>query len=186
MTWLDICVIVIGASGFIMGFISGLIQQIGRVIGLVISTYAAILYNDVAAYLLEGIVGPVLKELLSHILLFLVLYIGFIFLMYLVDRAVRILDLKLYDRIFGGVLGTMEALIIAGILLLGIALYPSDYTKKIIKRSKTATPMLKTTRTLFLLIPGKIKSRLDRFLYEVKQMGKEEIRDRASEKIKND
>ena len=129
MTTIDIIILVILCTFFVMGFTRGLIKQVGSLVGYFVALWAAShYYGFVADYIKKGLSGwqPLLAGPLSILVGFLGAYIIAAFLWHLlinlVDGLFRLFSivpfLNMTNRLGGGAIGLAE-----GVLLLSAVAY---------------------------------------------------------------
>lgn len=124
MNIVDITLLILLGGFVLAGFWFGIIHMIGSMLGVIIGTIVAgQLYDGFAAWMAGFLhINPNLLSVLAFMLLFslTVRFVGL--LVSLVDKAISILSiipfLKLFDRLLGALLGLLE-----GAFALGIAVH---------------------------------------------------------------
>src|SRR5262245_58368398 len=113
MYWLDTAILAVLLLGAAFGALSGLLWQVARLVGFVITFYAAILPNDPAASFLKASfmqdAEPWACRLVAYILVFLLIYLIILLLTFLLERALRASRLQTMNRVLGALLGAVKA-----------------------------------------------------------------------------
>ncbi len=169
MNWIDIGFFVLTIGGFFLGFVSGLLYQIGRIVSVIGAVYSAIYLHLPVTRLLKPHVDDNIAGPASYMLLFIVTYIAMMLLLSMLDRVLREADVKKYDRTLGGIFGMLKGALIAGVLLLGLALYPNQAIREDIRSSLTGTPLLNVTRKITVMVPRTVTKTLSRTYRNVRK-----------------
>src|SRR5262245_44993752 len=164
MYWLDFVLLLVLGIGAFLGARSGLLWQVARVVTFFLAIYACIHYHtDIAGVLLQNLSGasPTVTWLLAYLVTFLSVYAVCMLITYVLEKALRAAKLKPMDRLLGALVGVLKAGLLAGAILLGVALYASpDEADGPLSQSKVAPVLLKTMRVVIVAVPQQYKDRL--------------------------
>jgi uncharacterized membrane protein required for colicin V production len=145
MYWLDTTILFVLGAGAIFGAVTGLLMQLARLAGFVISLYAAVYFNEGTAALLQEKVmqeaEPWLTYLLAYLFVFLIVYLAIYLLTLTLERGLTAVRLQVLNRLLGALLGASKLALLLGGVFLGVACYPSDSTRDMLRRS-TLAPLL--------------------------------------------
>ena len=172
MHWLDFVLLLILGFGAILGARSGLVWQVARIVIFGAAIYACINYHGVAAEQLTGLLthtSPTVLWLLAYVVTFLAVCVAGFVVTYLIERAVRAARLKPLDRLLGALVGTLKAGLIAGALLMGVALYASPESDEVLAESKVAPVVLQGMRIVIVAVPQQYKDKLSDALGRMKK-----------------
>lgn len=180
MYWLDSVLLIVLAIGATLGAWTGLLRQVARVVTLVVAIYACIHFQDVASRVLVKYVeapSPVLLQILSYVLIFVVVLALGLVITYLLDKLLVVAKLKPMDRILGSLVGLLKAALIAGALLLGFTIYSTEGTDEVMSRSKIAPVLLRGMRIVIVAVPDRIKDRVSESLERYKQLNEKKVQE---------
>lgn len=186
MHWLDFVLLLVLGFGALLGLRSGLLWQVARVLTFALAIYACIHYHTVAAgWLADHLSGlnEVTTYLLAYLVTFLTVYLVCFIVTHLMERALRAAKLKPVDRLLGAVVGVLKAGLVAGGVLLGVAVYATPASDKTLAESKIAPVLLKGMRVVILAVPQKYKDSLSETLDRVQKEGAEKLQEKQREKL---
>lgn len=170
MNWVDIVLLVILVLTLIMGIVRGLMRQIIGILSVVVGLLLAVNYYEVAT---EFIGQVITNEFLAEFLGFLTIFVLILLIGWLISLAVpRLLKgpFKGLDHILGGFFGFVKGVIICGILLLALMVFPFDMEAV---EDSTLAPVCKTiTKSLISLIPEDVKDRFQATYKEIFEKSK--------------
>src|SRR5581483_5757241 len=111
--------------GALLGARRGLLWQVARLVTFGLALYVCIFYHDHAVallspYLLDN-TSPLVVSALAYGLTFLVVYLVGYGITVLIEKGVKAAKLKFTDRILGAVFGLAKASLVAGVILLAVA-----------------------------------------------------------------
>lgn len=137
----------------------GLIHTLGAIIGTFAGAFFAGLWFEPLGSWLESIFGhPNLMRIFAFIFIFIILnrLIGFAF--YVLNKIFNFLTiipfLKTINRLFGGILGFFEGVLVIGLSLFIIARFPlSDWFTSVLEASTVAPWFITTSKILQLMLP---------------------------------
>ncbi|MFA5188859.1 MAG: CvpA family protein [Patescibacteria group bacterium] len=159
MTIFDVVLLIL-LGGFVMfGLWFGLIHTLGAIIGTFAGAFFAGLWFEPLGSWLESIFGhPNLMRIFAFIFIFIILnrLIGFAF--YVLNKIFNFLTiipfLKTINRLFGGILGFFEGVLVIGLSLFIIARFPlSDWFTSVLEASTVAPWFITTSKILQLMLP---------------------------------
>ncbi|MCP2620216.1 CvpA family protein [Candidatus Aminicenantes bacterium AC-334-K16] len=179
--WLDIILLIIIGVMIILGLIKGFLRQILGLVGIVAGFILALsFYPEVAGFLLRFIQPSVLTELLGFLIIFLgIVFVGY-FLAHLLGKALKG-PIKFFDRVLGGFFGFLKGVLIGGILLLALVLFPVN--PSVIKASRVAPLCLGVTRGVVYLIPQKLKDKFNETYRQIIPQAKPKTRGKNARRI---
>jgi membrane protein required for colicin V production len=182
MYWLDLVLLLVLGLGALLGARSGLLWQVARVVAFAAAIYACLRYHTVAAgWLLQNISGltPSLLWLLAYGITFLAVYLICFLVFYALEKALRAAHLKLMDRVLGAVVGVVKAGLLAGAILLGLALYATPESDSTLAPSKVASVLLRGMRVVIVAVPQDYKDRLSEAVDRLRNEAAERAREEA-------
>jgi membrane protein required for colicin V production len=179
MHWLDFVLLLVLAIGAFLGARSGLLWQVARVLTFFLAIYFCIHHHTtVAGWLLQTMRGasPTVTRLLAYLVTFLSVYAACMVMTYVLEKALRAAKLKPIDRVFGALIGVVKAGLLAGAILLGVALYATPgEADNALGESKVAPVLLKTMQVVIVAVPQQYKDRLGETLERLKHVASEKI-----------
>jgi len=181
MYWLDFVLLLVLGIGAFLGARSGLLWQVARIVTFFLAVYACIHYHGIAAgWLLQHLraESPVVPWLLAYLVTFLAVYAVCMVITYVLERMLRAAKLKPMDRLLGAGVGALKAGLLAGAILLGVALYDPD-ADGVLGESKVAPALLKTMRVVIVAVPQQYKDKLGDTLERLKHVGTEKVKERV-------
>lgn len=118
-TWIDGVILLIVGFGLWRGFLAGFIHQAAHIAGLVLGFIFGIRFMYPAGRLLTGMLdfSEQAAPLLGFVLVFLGILLAVIFLAQLVERLMGAINLSTLNRLLGGVLGALEAVLLISVML---------------------------------------------------------------------
>jgi membrane protein required for colicin V production len=163
--WLDIVLIVILLVSFILGLIKGFVRQMvgiaAVVVGLIV---AAVYYQPFSRVLIRAFVSEHWSHLIAFLLIFLaVLAAGW--LIGLLLSKLMVGPLKLLNRFFGGALGIIKGVLICGVIVMAMLVFPVD--KQALMRSSLAPYCYWLTKGMIQIIPKEMKDRFKQTYQEI-------------------
>lgn len=155
MNWLDIVLLVLLAVTFILGIRKGLIRQVvgiaAVIIGLIVAVYN---YSYIADFYMDLVSNRVVSQLLGFFTVFIaVLLVGWLVAALL--SKIMIGPLKFLNHILGGILGLLKGILIAGVIVFALLVFPVD--KRALRQSELAPYCFKITEAIYYLIPESLK-----------------------------
>jgi membrane protein required for colicin V production len=172
MYWLDFVLLVILGIGALLGARSGLLWQVARVVTFALAIFTCVKYHHVAAdWLTRNITGisPLVSGLLAYGVTFLAVYLVCFLVFHMLEKALRAANLKPMDRLLGAVAGVLKASLLAGAVLMGVALYATPESDDTLAQSKIAPVLLKEMRVVIVAVPQKYKDDLSHTLDRLKK-----------------
>ena len=159
MTIFDV-ILLIGLGGFVMfGLWFGFIHTLGSLVGTFGGAFFAGLgYGFVSDWLTQVFGNPNLMKIFAFIFIFILFnrLIGFGF--YVLDKMFNFLTfvpfLKSVNRLFGGVLGFFEGVLVIGLSLFIISRFPvSDWFTQVLQASTLTTWFIGVSVILQMMLP---------------------------------
>lgn len=173
MNILDIIIVVVTVVFMIKGYQAGLIKQVINLFGYVIAIFIAYkFYDDLAPYLEEIIPLPnfenssfymysqffQLNDMFYNAISFVIIFIGVKILLYFVliilDQIAKLPGLAMINRSLGVLIGLVEALIIAILLVNFISIMPWENMQSYLNGSSIAITILDLTPSITEKIYG--------------------------------
>ncbi|SRR6266536_4359326 len=164
MYWLDFVLLLVLGIGAFLGARSGLLWQVARIVTFFLAVYACIHYHGIAAgWLLQHLraESPVVPWLLAYLVTFLSVYAVCMLITYVLERMLRAAKLKPMDRLLGAGVGILKAGLLAGAILMGVAVYDPD-ADGALAESKVAPVLLKSMRVVIVAVPDDFKKSLEK------------------------
>lgn len=171
--WVDIVIAIIVIAGFVAGLFKGLMKEVvglaAVLIGFVIASRT---YVQVATFLQKYIHEPVVTKFLGFILVFLaVLIVGSLAALLLSKLMVG--PLKLINHVLGGVFGLVEGMLISGVFIFALLVFPIN--KEALSNSRLAPYCYGLTKVMVNLIPRDLKDQFreayENIKREIKEVG---------------
>lgn len=163
--WLDIVLAVILLLSFILGLIKGFVRQIVGIAAVVVGLIlAAMYYHYVSRVLIRAIVREPWSNLIAFLLIFLaVLAIGWLIGVLLSKLMVG--PLKFFDHFLGGVLGVCKGVLIYGVIVIAMLVFPVD--KQALMKSTAAPYCYWLTKGMVQVIPSELKEKFKETYTEI-------------------
>ncbi len=125
MGTIDIVILVVLGAGLVRGAFQGVIRQIGALVGMVLGVIGCNLYgsnmtslmSEWFPALLEGEYGGTIVSVLSHILLFVLIYWGVLLVAKLLKSITSALALGFFDKILGAIFCAVKYILVLSIIL---------------------------------------------------------------------
>lgn len=126
MNWIDFIIIAGLITGVVFGFRRGFIREAMGLLGLIVGVIIAVNYVDWASakFLSHMRVSPHVVSFFSFVLLFTAVFLGFKILGFLFYRIGSLTPLGKLDKIGGGIIGFLQAWIVAGFILVIVMFFP--------------------------------------------------------------
>jgi membrane protein required for colicin V production len=184
MHWLDFVLLLVLGFGMLLGLRSGLLWQVARVVTFALAIYACVHYHTVAAdWLASNVRGltELTGKLLAYLVTFVAVYLVCFLVTHLLERALRAAKLKPLDRLLGAAVGVLKAGLLAGGVLMGVAVYAPD-AEPTLAESKVAPVLLKGMRVIIVAVPQQFKDRFNETLDRIKKDGTEKLKEHQLDK----
>lgn len=126
MNLVDLIIIIILLIFIVRGFSRGFLRGIAGLIGLSVALILAVQFmDDLSRILLRFFaLSPQTAVLLTAVIIFFVVFLGFILAAKVIRSVLSMVALGWVDRIAGGILGLLKGSIIVSIIVLMISLFP--------------------------------------------------------------
>ena len=157
--WLDIVFLIILVLTLVIGLIKGLIRQIVGILAVIIGLVLGLAYYPYVGAAFKPFVD---KEIITHFLGFFLIFLAVLILGWLVARLFSKVmkgPLKFFNHVFGGLLGLLKGILICGVLVLAMLVFPVG--TKAMQNSTLAPYCGKLTRGIVELIPRELKERFE-------------------------
>jgi len=165
MNWYDVIFISALILGGVLGALSGFIWQIANIIAIIISVYLSIIiHNPIALWLGAQSSNPFLAKVGVFLFVFICLYLILFFIIWFIERSVKKNNLKLFDRILGGILGCLKTALICGTILMGVVFYSVGRLQPPLKNSFLAPYLLDFTRRTVFIMPQSYQKQVKHFI----------------------
>ncbi len=162
MNLLDGLFLVLILVSVLMGVIKGFIRELLSLAFFIIAVVLAFLfYHDVGTLLMKNIESRNVANFAGFTAVFAgVLIVGSV-VTFLVKKAFNIGPLKGIDRILGSVFGLLRGMLICGIILFGLIVFPVD--DNLVTDSRLSPFVLDTLQIFYKLLPGKLQEKVNIF-----------------------
>lgn len=154
MSAIDILILIIIAIFVWKGVRLGLIEAVGGLVGLFVGAYAAGRYYEAVAEAFSGALfnSPVFARVIAFILIFIAVNRAIALVFWILDKAFNIIAfipfLKTFNRLLGGALGLVEALIFIAVLTIFLAGAPFGDNIKSKMEASRFNSLVKTAEVL--------------------------------------
>lgn len=155
--WIDVVLIGIIAIALIIGLIKGLIRQAIGLLAVFGGLILALVYYPVVAALYQRIIE---REMICELLGFLTLFFGTLAVGWLAGSLLSKMmkgPLRFMNHVLGGGLGLVKGLLISGVIVFTLLVFPLD--NKTLGESRLAPACLKAAEVFVDLIPQKLRNR---------------------------
>jgi membrane protein required for colicin V production len=181
MYWLDTAILVLLGVGAALGAWTGLVKQVVRVVGLIVSIYAAVVFHGWAANwlqqtLLQGS-DPAVPDALSYVVVFVVIFAAFLATAMLIERGLKAVKLKWLDRLLGACVGAAKAAVIMGAIFLAVIEFPHQGTKDVIGQSQIAPVLAGGVNLCLQLVPTEYTHKMQDGMNKLKTAADEKARE---------
>jgi membrane protein required for colicin V production len=159
-TFLDLVFagIILISTGFALT--KGLTREITSLIALVGGFFLAVLYYGVPARrLMDFCRTESVANLLGFMIIFLSCILIGVIVSFLVNRFLKAVSLKWFDRILGGVFGFLRGWAVCSILVIGIIAFP--ISENLMTRSFLAPYLLAGARLGSFMVPQSLKNKFN-------------------------
>ncbi|MCJ7586422.1 MAG: CvpA family protein [Candidatus Aminicenantes bacterium] len=167
INWLDIVLIVVliatVLSGVIKGFIRSLVGIAAAVGGLILASQYFKTFARVAQAVISSPLWANLIGFLSVFLVVLLLGWGLGFLLSKLMKG----PLHFMDHVLGGFFGFVKGVLICGICVLALVVFPID--RDAVKKSRLAPSCIQVARAAILLIPAELKAKFKETYLAIKE-----------------
>ncbi len=163
--WLDIVLLVILLLSFILGLIKGFVRQIVGIAAVVVGLILAAMYYQYVSRLL---IRAFVSEQWSHLVAFLLIFLAVLAVSWLIGFLLSKLmvgPLKFFDRFLGAVLGVGKGILICGVIVIGMLIFPVD--KKALMKSTVAPYCYWLTKGMIQVIPRELKEKFKETYTEI-------------------
>ncbi len=163
--WLDIVLLVIVLLSFILGLIKGFVRQIVGIVAVVAGlVLAAMYYQYLSRILIRAFVSEQWSNLIAFLIIFLaVLAVGALIGFLLAKLMVG--PLKLIDRFLGGLLGIGKGILVSGVIVMAMLVFPVD--KQALMKSSIAPYCYWLTKGMIQVIPKELKEKFKETYKEI-------------------
>jgi membrane protein required for colicin V production len=151
MNWIDFLILFVLILAFLNGFRRGLFKEISTFLGLVVSIIFAINNADWLAGQLQGKINlsPTILFLISYVLVMAVCIAFLKLLGHFYYKLVKIVPLKMPNKIGGGVFGIIKGVVVLSLVFL-LFLFPTPFRS--IDSAIDSAAMAKTMRAVVPMI----------------------------------
>lgn len=157
MNLLDGLFLVLILVSVLMGVIKGFIRELLSLAFIIAVVLAFLFYHDVGTLLMKNIESRNVANFAGFTAVFAgVLIVGSV-VTFLVKKAFNIGPLKGIDRILGSVFGLLRGMLICGIILFGLIVFPVD--DNLVTDSRLSPFVLDTLQIFYKLLPGKLRKK---------------------------
>lgn len=167
---LDVMAAAVVAFSVVTAFLKGFSREMIALAAVVGGLFLAFTFYAQGAALLESHfdLRPMLAPFLGFLLLFVAVLAAGGVLTYLVDRMLRKLRLKSFDRILGAGFGLVRGALICMVIFLAFTAFP--VRRDLLAQSRTAEFFLTGARAMIVLAPAELNEKFQetyRWLYQI-------------------
>jgi membrane protein required for colicin V production len=147
----DLLLFVLLAACAVRGFVRGLFREVMGLAGLVLGTWAAMLYYERAAALMRqyALEDPMAAQVVAGVVIFLVVNVASHVVAVLLDRLARAVYLTSVTRMAGAVVGIGKGAVLVSFLLLFLrAFAPVPGVAEVIGESTLGAPLAEAAERL--------------------------------------
>lgn len=165
LNWIDVILLLILCVTVFLGIVKGFVKQIFGLLSVIIGLILAISLYSQFSWIYRGLVK---HEILAHFLGFLTVFFAVLCLGWIASRTLSKLvkgPIKLLDKVLGGALGFLKGVLICGVIVFALLVFPID--KKALKQSQISPVCLKMTRVIIGLIPKELKEKFKEAYKEI-------------------
>jgi membrane protein required for colicin V production len=163
--WLDIVLLVIVLLSFILGLIKGFVRQIVGIIAVIVGLIiAAQYYQSFSRVLIRAFISEHWSHLAAFLIIFLVVLAVGGLVGFLVSKLM-VGPLKFFDRLLGGALGACKGVLICGVIVIAMLVFPVD--KQALSRSSIAPYCYWLTKGMIQVIPKELKDKFKETYKEI-------------------
>jgi len=156
-TWLDIVILIVLGVTLMLGLIKGFIRQLIGIAAVVVGLLLAAKYYLPFSRTVNRLVSAdKWSELIAFLLLFIGVLVAGWLVAFLLSRLIQG-PLKLLDHVFGGALGVFKGVLICGVLVFALLVFPVD--KHGLMKSRLAPYCYWITKGFVHLIPQELKEK---------------------------
>ncbi|NIT13840.1 MAG: hypothetical protein GTN99_06270 [Candidatus Dadabacteria bacterium] len=166
--WLDITVLIIIIVFMIIGLFRGFVRQVFSILAIAGGIIVAMMFFDLMGGVLvqkQYLQNHSVANVIGFILIMLVSYIIIQLLGWIVIKLIGTLQLNWADRLGGGVLGGVFALILCIVLIAGLTFFYGEDDP--VFKNSLATPYLKTA---YLLIKDSMPNDMDEEFHRARKL----------------
>lgn len=162
MHWLDTIILGIVGFGALWGAFTGLLWQVARIVTVASAVYCTVVFNDLATPLVRRYLLPNAPELIpqitAYVIVFLLVCVVMLALTSAVQRAIRKIDLQWLNRLLGAGFGAVQALVVLGIILFGLANYAGP--REMMQESQLGKVLLEGMKSGVALLPEEYRNKM--------------------------
>lgn len=162
LNWLDIVFIILILVSTIMGIVKGLVRELLSLFFFVLAVVLSFLFfRDLGLHLSATIRNSEIANLVA----FGTIFVSTLLLGALVTWVARKIfsadPLRSIDRILGGAFGTVRGILISGIIVFLLVVFPVN--ERITHESRLSPLLLRTVNLALQAIPGKYRQQIQEF-----------------------
>lgn len=165
MNWIDILIVVTVVGFVFAAYAAGLIREgvtlVAAILGIVI---AGQLYDNLAADILVFMDDEDAADAISFLILVGAVYLFGQIVAFMLSKTASLLMLGWADHIGGAAFGFLKGLIVAQVVLIIFAAYPSLKVDDDIAGSELAPYFIEDVDVLLWILPDNFDSRIDQFI----------------------
>jgi membrane protein required for colicin V production len=154
MNILDIIFIAVLLASTIMGLFRGATREIFSLGAIVCGIFGASrLYPKFTPYLAKYVSNPVLTNLLSFVIVFLVIAGSLMIISIILCKIWKILLLGWADRVAGALFGFVRGVVLIGVICALLSIFPLEKTKEMMENSQLLPSLSIIKEVLLSLFP---------------------------------
>jgi membrane protein required for colicin V production len=159
MNTLDILIVVIVGFCLVRGMFRGIVKEITSIIGVFVGFYAAYTYYPVVGNWFSGIItNKSYLNILSFFITFTIWFLAVGFVGVVLKYLLKAVALGWADRILGGTLGIVKAVLIASVLLVPLTTFLPQKSP-VIKNSFFAPHVSTLSEKMVAVVPKEMKQK---------------------------
>ena len=163
--WVDFILLAILAITLVLGLIKGLVRQVIGLLAVIAGLILALFYYPYAAEMIMPLVGrEAPAQFLGFLAVFLlILCVGW-FISSLFSKLLKG-PFKFINHLMGGVLGLVKGVLICGVIVFAMLVFPVQ--TEALKQSRLAPACLYLTKTMVNLIPRDLREDFKRAYQDI-------------------
>jgi len=165
MSWIDAAIVIIFLFFIVTAFQAGFIREtIGMGSAIVGVVCGGLFYQDISDSLLTSIDNETTKSVVSFLIIFGTITIVGQLIAMLVQPAIVVMQLGIFDQLLGAVFGAIKGFVIIEALLILMITFPRFDMDEKIDDSEFANIMLDISEPMLQILPNEFDVSVDAFL----------------------
>ncbi|MBD3413572.1 MAG: hypothetical protein GF421_03955 [Candidatus Aminicenantes bacterium] len=172
LNWLDVILLIILLITVILGLIKGLVRQLIGILAVILGVILALAYYPYVSQIINPLFS---NEAMTNFLGFFLIFMITLVLGWILGRAFSKAmkgSLKFFNHVFGGGLGFLKGVLICGIVVFALLVFPVQ--NKALEESRLAPYCLQVTQFAIDLIPLELKEKFNKSYDEIINKGEKD------------